>query len=221
MFGLTAGRLVPATCDGFAPGDFREHGAGLLAGAAVLIVVAEENLGGRSAGSAVLGHVIRTDVDGGSGWLLHHLDGRSIRVSAAYTVGLTFGGLNHEGDAAVVSEGLVQFEGEGLALAHDGGRGRILYAQKRRRHEDRRAAAGDDPVIEPEEQVGTGDLPLGAKNGTGLLRKGQFVPREDVRVGKRLPHGRKTLENSLDLGLVGSPDTAAVPAVADVLAVLL
>ena len=47
------------------PLALRQHGAGLLAGAGVDEVVAEEDLRGRSAGGAVLGHVVRCDVDGG------------------------------------------------------------------------------------------------------------------------------------------------------------
>ena len=46
-------------------------------------------------------------------------------MGANHTVGLTFGGLNHEVDAAVVGEGLVQLEGEGLTLADDGGAGGV------------------------------------------------------------------------------------------------
>ena len=40
-------------------------------------------------------------------------------MGAGHTVGLTFGGLNHEVDAAVIGEGLVQLEGEGLTLAYE------------------------------------------------------------------------------------------------------
>ena len=35
------------------------------------------------------------------------------------TVGLAFGGLDHQEDAAVVGEGLVKLEGEGLTLAYE------------------------------------------------------------------------------------------------------
>ena len=64
------------------------------------------------------------------------------------TVGLTFGGLNHEVDAAVVGEGLVQLEGGGVTLADDGSGGGILHAQEGGRYENRLAAAGDDPVVQ-------------------------------------------------------------------------
>jgi len=40
---------------------------------------------------------------------------------AGDTVGLTFGGFDDQEDAAVVGEGLVEFEG--VTLAHDGGGG--------------------------------------------------------------------------------------------------
>ena len=42
------------------------------------------------------------------------LDGNGLAVGAAYTIGLTLGGLDHKVDAAVVGQGLVQLEGEGL-----------------------------------------------------------------------------------------------------------
>ena len=48
-------------------------------------------------------------------------------MGAGHTVGLAFGGINHEVDAAVVGEGLVQLEGEGLTLADDGGAGGVLH----------------------------------------------------------------------------------------------
>ena len=67
-----SGRLVPATRGGSGPLDFCQHGAGFLAGAGVDVVVAEEDLRGRSAGGAVLGHVVRTDVDGLGCGLFQH-----------------------------------------------------------------------------------------------------------------------------------------------------
>ena len=82
------------------------------------------------------------------------------------------------------------------------------------------AAAGDDPVVEPGEQVGAGDLGLGAKDAAAFLREGQLVPGEDLGRGQRLPHGGQTLEHALDLGLVGGTYGATVTAVADVLAAL-
>ena len=48
------------------PGGLRQHHARLLSGGGV-DVVAEENLRSRSARSAVLGHVVDTDVDCGGG----------------------------------------------------------------------------------------------------------------------------------------------------------
>jgi len=79
-------------------------------------------------------------------------------VGAGDTVGLAFGGFDDQEDAAVVGEGLVELEGEGVTLAHDGGGGRILHTQEGRRNENRLAAAGDDPVVQTGEQVGAGDL---------------------------------------------------------------
>jgi len=40
-------------------------------------------------------------------------------VGTGYAVGLAFGGLDDQVDTAVVGEGLVQLEGEGLTLAHE------------------------------------------------------------------------------------------------------
>ena len=113
------GRLRLAASCSRGPRHLGQHGAGLLAGAGVDVVVAEEDLRGRSAGGAVLGHVVRTDVDGLGGGLFHELDAGCLGMGAGHTVGLTFGGLNHEVDAAVIGEGLVQLEGEGLTLAYE------------------------------------------------------------------------------------------------------
>lgn len=57
------------------PLGLRQHDLGLDAGAGVNQVVAEEDLRSRSAGSAVLGHVVRTDIHGGCSGLFHELDG--------------------------------------------------------------------------------------------------------------------------------------------------
>ena len=141
-------------------------------------------------------------------------------MSAAHAVGLSFGGLDDQVDAAIVGGGLVQLEGEGLALAGDGGAGGILHAKQRRRSGHRLAAAGDDPVVETGEKVRAADLGLGVQDAAGLLREGQLVPGENLGVGKGLPHRGKTLEQPLDLGLVGGTDRATVTAVADVLAAL-
>ena len=123
------GRLVPATRGSSGPGGFSQHDARLLTGGAVDVVVAEEDLRGGSAGSTVLGYVVRTDVNGDGGGFLNQLDGGGFAVGAGDTVGLTFGGFNHEEDAAVVGKGLVELEGKGFSLADDGGAGRILYTR--------------------------------------------------------------------------------------------
>ena len=136
------------------------------------------------------------------------------------TVGLAFGGFDDQVDAAVVSEGLVQLEGEGLTLADDGGGGGILHPQEGGRHENRLSAAGDNPVVQAGEEVGTGNLCSGTEDTAALLGEGKFVPGKDVVVRKSLPHSGQSLENTLYLGLVGSADGSAVSAVADVLPVL-
>ena len=202
------------------PGGLRQHHARLLTGGGVDVVVAEENLRSRSAGSAILGHVIGTDVDCGGGRLFDHLDLCGLAVGTAHAVGLTFGGLDDQENAAVVGQGLVQLKGEGFTLAHDSGRGRVLYTHERGRGGLRRAAAGDNPVVQTGEEVRTGNLTLGAEDAAGLLAQGEFVPGEDLVVRQAPPHGGETLENALNLGLVRSTDAAAVTAVADVLAAL-
>ena len=131
-----SGILVPATCGSSGPGGFSQHDARLLTGGAVDVVVAEEYLRGGSAGSTVLGHVVGTDVDGGCGGFLNELDAGGLAGGAGDTVGLTFCGFDDQEDAAVVGEGLVEFEGEGVTLAHDGGGGGILYTQEGRRYEN-------------------------------------------------------------------------------------
>lgn len=63
------------------PGGLRQHHARILTGGGVDVVVAEENLRIRSAGSAVLGHVVGTDVD--CGGLFDHLDLCGLDVGTA------------------------------------------------------------------------------------------------------------------------------------------
>ena len=106
------------------------------------------------------------DVDGGI-----VLDAGGLAVSAGDTVGLAFGGLDYQEDAAVVGEGLVKLEGEGVTLADDGDGGRVLHTQEGGRYKNRLAAAGDDPVVQAGEQVG-GEI-LAAKDIVGhfLSRK--------------------------------------------------
>ena len=113
------------------PLALRQHGAGLLAGVAVDEVVAEEDLRRGGVGGAVLGHVLRADVDGGGIGLLHELHGGSLGAGAGHTVGLALGGLDDEIQAAVVGRLLVQLEGEGLTLAYDGGAGGIRGPPRR------------------------------------------------------------------------------------------
>ena len=125
------GRLVPSTCGSCGPFALGQHGAGLFAGGAVDVVVAEEDLRGGGVGGAVLGHVVGVDVDGGI-----VLDAGGLAVSAGDTVGLAFGGLDYQEDAAVVGEGLVKLEGEGVTLADDGGGGRVLHTQEGGRYEN-------------------------------------------------------------------------------------
>ncbi len=90
------------------PLHFCQHSTGLFAGGAVDVVVAEEDLRGRSTGSAVLGHVVRTDVDGGIGGFLNEFDAGGLAVGAGDTVGLAFGDFDHQEDTPVVGEGLVR-----------------------------------------------------------------------------------------------------------------
>lgn len=126
-------------------------------------------------------------------------------MCAGHTVRLALGGLDDQIDAAVVGQRLIQLEGEGVTLSHDGGAGRVLDAQESRRHNHRLAAASDNPVVQAGEQVGSGDLGTGAEDAAALLRERELVPGENVLVGESLPHGGQTLENTLDLGLVLGP----------------
>ena len=89
---------------------FRQHGAGLFAGGAVEEVVADEDLRRSCARSTVLGHVVRTDVDGGVVGFLDKFDGNGLAVGTGHTIGLALGGLDHQEATAVVGEVLVQFE---------------------------------------------------------------------------------------------------------------
>ena len=141
--------LVTQTWRGLFSGDplgLRQHDLGLDAGAGVNQVVAEEDLRSGSTGSAVLGHVVGTDVDCGGGGLFDHLDGGNLAVGTAHTVGLAFGCFDDQEDAAVVGRSLIQLEGEGFTPAHDGGRGRVLYTHESGRVGLRSAAAGDSSL---------------------------------------------------------------------------
>ena len=84
------------------PLALRQQGAGLLAGAGIHVVVAEENLRRCCVGVAVLGHVVGADVHGSGGGFFHELDGGCGSVGTAHTVGLAFGGLDDQEDAVVV-----------------------------------------------------------------------------------------------------------------------
>ena len=197
-----------------------QHGAGLLAGGTVDQVVAEEDLRCCSAGGAMLGDIVGADVHCRGGRGGDHLDGHSLAVSTGHTVGLAFGGFDDELQVGHVRRDTGQREGEGLTLAGDGRSAKILDTHKCGRISEGGTAAGDDPVVQPGVQVGTGDLGFGAEDGTSLLREGQFVPGEDLVIAQALPLGSELLENALDLSLVSGADRATITAVADVLAAL-
>lgn len=61
------------------------------------------------------------------GGFLNELDTGGLAVGAGDTDGLAFSGFDDQKDAAVVSKGLVEFEGEGVTLALDGGGGKVLH----------------------------------------------------------------------------------------------
>lgn len=149
-----------------------QHRDGAFSGRAVDQEVTEEDLRGGCAERTVLGLVLRLDIDGGVGGFLLHVDLRGLCMGAGHTVGLAFGSLDDEEDAAVVSGSLVKLEGESLVGAHDSCRGGRFYAREGRRGHHYLAATGDDPVIEAGEQVRPGDLGLGSEDGTAFLREG-------------------------------------------------
>ena len=118
-------------------------------------------------------------LDGGVGFV-DHGDGDGLGVGAGDAVALAFGGLDDELDAAVVGEGLVQLEGEGVTLADDRRGRRSLDADEGRGFGERIAAAGYDPVVEACVEVGAGDLGGGAKDGASLLGESELVPSQDL-----------------------------------------
>ena len=197
-----------------------QHGAGLLTGDGVHQVVAEEDLRRSGTGRTVLSDIVGTDVDGGGGRRGDHLDGHSLAVGTGHTVGLTLGGFDDELQVGHVCRDTGQREGEGLTLAGNGCCTGILDTDECRRILNGSSAAGNDPVVQTGEQVGAGNLGLGAKHRTSLLREGQLVPGEDLGTRQALPLGGELLEDALDLGLVSSTDRAAVTPVTDVLAAL-
>ena len=141
-------------------------------------------------------------------------------MSAGHTVGLAFGGLDDELQVGHVRRDTGQREGEGAALAGDSRSARILDTHECGRIGEGGTAASDDPVVQASEEVRARNLALGAEDGLGLLAQGEFVPSQDLLVRQTAPHGGEPLEHSLDLCLVRGTDTAAVSAVADILAVL-
>ena len=108
---------------GLRPLDHGLHGDGGLAGGRVHVEVLEEDLRSPGAQDTLGGFVVGLDVDGSIGGLFHGLDLGGLAITAAHAVALAFGHLDDEVDAAVVGDGLVQFEGERGAGADDGGLG--------------------------------------------------------------------------------------------------
>lgn len=168
----------------------------------------------------MLGGIVGRDVHGGGGRSCDHLDGHNLAVSAGHTVGLAFGILDDQLEVGHVSGNSVQLEGESAAGADDGAGTRSLDTHEGGRSGESGTAASDDPVVQASEEVGARNLALGTEDGLGLLAQGEFVPSQDLLVRQTAPHGGKPLEHSLYLCLVRGTDTAAVSAVADVLAVL-
>ena len=221
--GQWKGAPVTRTGKGLFSGDplgLGQHGAGLLAGDGVDQVVAEENLRRCSTRSAVLGGVVSADVHCAARRRGNPLDLNSLAVGAGNTIGLTLGGLDDKVEVGHNLGQALEREGEGGTLADDGGCTGVLDADQLGRVDHCRTAASDDPVVQPGEQVGSGDLGLGAEDTAAFLRKGQLIPGEDLGAGQALPHSGELLENALDLGLVSGADRATITAVADVLAAL-
>ena len=177
-----------------------QHGSGLLAGGTVDQVVAEEDLRGCCAGGAVLGDIVGADVHSRGGRGGDHLDGHGLSVSTGHTVGLAFRDLDDELQVGHVRRDTGQREGEGLTLAGDGRCTRVLDTHECWRILQRSTAASDDPVVQAGEQVGAGDLGLGAEDTAAFLRKGQLVPGENLGARQALPLGGELFENALDLG---------------------
>lgn len=76
----------------------------------------------------------------------------------------------------------------------------------------------DYPVVQPHEEVGTGNLGFGAENGLALSRIGGCIPGKDLGIGKTLPGLRELLEDSFDGRLVRGSGRTTVTTIADVLA---
>ena len=79
------------------------------------------------------------------------------------------------------------------------------------------ATAVHDSVVEPHEEVRTGDLRLGAENGLSLSGVGRCILGKDLLVGETMPDLRELLEDSFYGRLERGPDGAAVSTVANVL----
>ena len=190
----------------------------LLTGGGVDVEVLEEDLGQTGGRSAALGVVLGLDVDGRVHGGVRVIEGGRLAVSTGDTVALGLGSLDDELEVGHAVGNAREGEGHrGTGDDHSCGCGSIDAAEGGRSGKHI-ATAIHDPIVEAEEEVGTGDLALGAKDGLALGGIGRSVPGEDLLVGETVPSLRKLLEDGLHGRLVGGAGSAAITTVADVLA---
>ena len=190
----------------------------LLTGGGVDVEVLEEDLGKTSGRSAALGVVLGLDVDGRGDRSVRVIEGSSLAVSTGDTVALRLGSLDDELQVADITGDGRQGEGHRGAGDGHGCCCRSVHTGQGRRRGEHIATAINHPVVQAEEEVGTGDLALGTKDGLALGGVGRGVPGEDLLVGEAVPSLRKLLEYGLYGRLVGGAGAAAVTTITDVLA---
>ncbi len=153
-----------------------QHFSGLLTGGGVHVEVLEEDLGATGGRSATFGVVLGLDVDGRGHWSVRVIEGRSLAVGAGDTVALGFGGLDDEFQVGDIAGNVCQGEGHRGCSEGDSRLCRSLNAGEVRHGGHNATAAVHDPVVEPHEEVRTGDLGLGAGLRLHHRQRLEYVP---------------------------------------------
>lgn len=195
-----------------------EDVSGLLTGSGVDVEVLEEDLRVAGVGSAALVVVGALDVDCRSDRGVRISEGCGLAIGTGDTVVLRLGSLDDELQVGDIAGDFSQGEGHLGAGEDDGRSGRRFDAGEGRGSLHDVSTTVDYPVVQPHEEVGTGNLGFGAENGLALSRVGGCIPGKDLGIGKTLPGLRELLEDSFDGRLVRGSGRTTVTTIADVLA---
>ena len=144
------------------------HVGRLLASGGVDVEVAEEDLRVAGGRGAVLLVVVGLDVDGRIDGGLQAGESCGLAVGAVHAVALGLGSQDHELEVRHRVRNAVQGEGHRAGAEGDGSGCRGSDAGEGRRGGHDAAASGHDPEVQAAEEVGAGDLGLGAKDRGAL-----------------------------------------------------